>query len=61
MEKTWSITYYEDGKPANTRHGFSHRDAVTELYLLSRGAAPAQNVEEIRPPAETGELQLAAA
>jgi hypothetical protein len=63
MEKSWNITYYENGKPVDTRHGVSHFDAVNELYNLSRGAAPARNVEEIRPQAqaETGELQLAAA
>jgi hypothetical protein len=64
MQKTWNLTYYDDGKAVAERSGVSHEDAVVELYRLARGEAPATPVavepEQIAAPAETGELSLAA-
>jgi hypothetical protein len=63
MSKTWNITYYEDGQPVGERSGISHADAVSELYRLSRGGAPALapvEFEQAVAPTETGELSLAA-
>jgi hypothetical protein len=69
MSKTWNITYYEHGQPVSERSGISHTDAVSELYRLSRGGAPALApapapaavFDEVAVAAETGELSLAAA
>jgi hypothetical protein len=67
MSKTWNITYYEHGQPVSERSGISHTDAVSELYRLSRGGAPAlapapapaAEFDEVAVAAETGELSLA--
>ena len=61
MDKTWNVTLYRDGKPVSERRGVSQRDAVAQIYLLSRTDAPLEAVEEVLPPAETGELSLIAA
>lgn len=60
MSKTWNVTLYRDGKPVSERHGVSERDAVAQIYRLSRTSAPLETVEEALPPVETGELSLAA-
>lgn len=60
MSKTWNVTLYRDGKPVSERHGVSEADAVNQIYLLSRTAAPLHVIEDEITP-ETGELQLAAA
>jgi hypothetical protein len=60
MSKTWNVTLYRDGKPVSERHGVSESDAVNQIYLLSRTAAPLHAIEdEIKP--ETREMELAAA
>jgi hypothetical protein len=60
MSKTWNVTLYRDGKPVSERHGVSESDAVNQIYMLSRTAAPLHAIEnEVSP--ETGELQLVAA
>jgi hypothetical protein len=61
MTKTWNVTLYRDGETVSERRGVSHSDAVAQIYLLSRTSTPLEAVEEILPPAETGELSLAAA
>jgi hypothetical protein len=60
MSKTWNVTLYRDGKPVSERHGVSESDAVNQIYMLSRTAAPLHAIEDEIAP-ETGELQLAAA
>jgi hypothetical protein len=60
MSKTWNVTLYRDGKPVSERHGVSEADAVSQIYMLSRTAAPLHVIEDEISP-ETGELQLAAA
>jgi hypothetical protein len=60
MPKTWNVTLYRDGKPVSERTGVSESDAVAQIYLLSRTSTPLEAVEEVLPPAETGELSLAA-
>ena len=60
MQKTWNVTLYRDGKPVSERRGVSESDAVSQIYLLSRTSSPLEAVEEVLPPAETGELSLAA-
>ncbi|MBS1892661.1 MAG: hypothetical protein JST59_15300 [Actinobacteria bacterium] len=54
------MTLYRDGKPVSERHGVSEADAVNQIYLLSRTAAPLHVIEDEITP-ENGELQLAAA
>ena len=61
MTKTWNVTLYRDGETVSERRGVSHSDAVAQIYLLSRTSTPLEAVEEVLPPAETGELSLAAA
>ncbi|HEX4306674.1 MAG TPA: hypothetical protein VHZ54_11585 [Solirubrobacterales bacterium] len=61
MQKTWNVTLYRDGKPVSERRGVSESDAVAQIYLLSRTSSSLETVEEVLPPAETGELSLAAA
>jgi hypothetical protein len=61
MQKTWNVTLYRDGEPVSERRGVSESDAVAQIYLLSRTTTPVEAIEEITPPAETGELSLAAA
>jgi len=63
MQKTWNLTFYENGKPVAERNGVSQSDAVVELYRIARGesAAPVDNVEPITALTETAELRLAAA
>jgi hypothetical protein len=60
MSKTWNVTLYRDGKPVSERHGVSESDAVNQIYMLSRTAAPLHVIEDEISP-ETGELQLVAA
>lgn len=60
MQKTWNMTLYRDGKPVSERRDLSQSDAVAQIYLLSRTSTSLEAVEEIAPPAETGELSLAA-
>jgi hypothetical protein len=60
MSKTWNVTLYRDGKPVSERHGVSESDAVNQIYMLSRTAAPLHVIEDEVSP-ETGELQLVAA
>jgi hypothetical protein len=60
MSKTWNVTLYRDGKPVSERHGVSETDAVNQIYMLSRTAAPLHVIEDEISP-ETGELQLVAA
>jgi hypothetical protein len=61
MQKTWNLTYYNDGEPVSERSGVSDQEAIVELYRLARGDAPVAPVELKRTaPAETGELSLAA-
>jgi hypothetical protein len=60
MTKTWNVTLYRDGKPVSERRGVSENDAVAQIYLLSRTSSSLETVEEVLPPAETGELSLAA-
>jgi hypothetical protein len=60
MTKTWNVTLYRDGKPVSERRGVSQSDAVSQIYLLSRTSSSLEKVEEVLPPAETGELSLAA-
>jgi hypothetical protein len=60
MSKTWNVTLYRDGQPVSERHGVSERDAVNQIYFLSRTSAPLHVVEDEVTP-ETGELQLVAA
>jgi hypothetical protein len=61
MQKTWNVTLYRDGKPVSERRDVSESDAVSQIYLLSRTSSPLEAIEEVLPPAETGELSLAAA
>jgi hypothetical protein len=61
MQKTWNVTLYRDGEAVSERRGVSESDAVAQIYLLSRTTAPVESVEEILPPAQTGELSLIAA
>ena len=65
MQKTWNLTFYDDGKPVSERNGVSQNDAVVELYRLARGEsaapAPVDNVTPITALSETAELRLAAA
>jgi hypothetical protein len=61
MPKTWNVTLYRDGEPVSERRGVSESDAVAQIYLLSRTTTPVEAIEESLPPAETGELSLAAA
>jgi hypothetical protein len=60
MQKTWNVTLYRDGEAVSERRGVSESDAVAQIYLLSRTDTPLEAVEEVLPPAETGELSLAA-
>jgi hypothetical protein len=60
MTKTWNVTLYRDGEAVSERRGVSERDAARQIYLLSSTAMPLEAIEEITPPAETGELSLAA-
>ncbi|HEY2479713.1 MAG TPA: hypothetical protein VGI17_13415 [Solirubrobacterales bacterium] len=60
MPKTWNVTLYRDGKPVSERRGVSESDAVAQIYLLSRTSHPLEVAEAALPPAETGELSLAA-
>jgi len=63
MQKTWNLTFYDDGKPVAERNGVNQRDAVVELYRIARGEslAPVDNVKPITALTETAELRLAAA
>lgn len=60
MYKPWNVTLYRNGKPFGGRHGASRRDALTELYFLSRTGVPLETVEEVRraTPPKTGEFEL---
>jgi hypothetical protein len=60
MTKTWNVTLYRDGEAVSERRGVSESDAVSQIYLLSRTDASLEAVEQVLPPAETGELSLAA-
>lgn len=66
MQKTWNLTYFEDGKPVGQRRGISHEDAVAELYRLAHGGAPvtlapvASEPEQVAAPVAARELSLAA-
>lgn len=61
MQKTWNLTYYEDGRPVAERRGLSHRDAVVEMHRLAGGEAPTAVAESRQTAAaETGELALVA-
>ena len=57
MQKTWNLTFYDDGKPVAERNGVSQSDAVVELYRLARGEsvapAPVHNVTPITALSET--------
>ncbi len=63
MQKTWNLTFYDNGKPVAERNGVSQSDAVVELYRIARGesVAPVENVTPITSLTETAELRLAAA
>ena len=65
MQKTWNLTFYDNGKPVAERNGVSQSDAVVELYRIARGESaaphPVDNVESITTLSEPAELRLAAA
>jgi len=57
MNKSWNVTLYRDGKAVSERHGVSERDALTQIYFLSRTGVPLEAVEEIHlAEPKTGEL-----
>ncbi len=59
MQKNWNVTLYRDGRPVSERRGVSERDAVAQIYALSRTTIPVEAIEDSIKP-ETGELRLAA-
>ena len=48
MKKIWNMTMYRDGKAVGEHRGVSQRDALTQMYFLSRTGVPLEAVKELR-------------